>query len=123
MTHLPDISASVIPHKAQRYDTAGDYDQFDKGWWVNISELPDWRFEFVILIHELVEMALTKHRSIDWDIITKFDMNSNNNDPGSLSNAPYHKEHVFAEKIERLVAEELGIDFGEYNKILDSLEQ
>lgn len=122
MTHLPDISVSVTPHRAQRYDTAGDYDQFGKGWWVNISELPDWRFEFAILIHELVEMALTKHRGISWDTITKFDMDSGDTDPGSLPEAPYHKEHVFAEKIERLVAEELGVDLGEYNRILDSLE-
>ena len=68
--------------------------------------MPDWRHSALVVVHELVEMILTKARNIDWKDIDEFDMNGlgkDSDDPGSMPEAPYHKEHVFAEKIERML--------------------
>jgi hypothetical protein len=39
---------------------------------------------------------------------------------GDDPRAPYHKQHVFAEKIERLLATELGVDWPDYDKEVSS---
>jgi hypothetical protein len=44
-------------------------------------------------------------------------------EPGDSSEAPYHKEHVFATKIERMIADELGVDWDVYEKHLDEVLQ
>jgi hypothetical protein len=129
MKHLPAIEAWVIAHRDQKYDTAGDYWESDEGhngtWAIRLSELPDWRMEFLVLIHELIEMGLTKHRGISWDEITAFDTvgdGKDSDDPGRITTAPYHKEHMFSENIEKILAEELEVDWIDYNRALDSLE-
>lgn len=125
MDRLPNIFTQVIPHSCQVYDTAGDYEEFHKHWVVRISELRNWKFEFLVLIHELVEMALTKANGVDWKDIDEFDKNgegSQHPDPGMLPHAPYHHEHVKATYIEQKVAKMLGVDWDEYNRRLDSLE-
>ena len=122
--HLPRISIATLPHKSQNYDTAGDYMEVhgSNAWVMRVSELPDWRYEALITVHELVEMLLTKHRGIGWEKITAFDLASGHPDPGSLEDAPYHKEHMFAEKIEKMLAKELGVKWKDYNEALDALE-
>lgn len=120
---MPDqIKINFIPHAIQRYDTAGDYKEFEDSWYVFVSETEDWRYEFLVLLHELVEMALTKHRGIDWNLIDEWDMmgpGKDSDDPGAMEDAPYHKEHMQAESIERQVAEMLGVVWDEYQKALD----
>jgi hypothetical protein len=41
-------------------------------------------------------------------------------EPGDDPRAPYHKQHVFAENIERLLAAELGVDWSAYDKEVSS---
>ena len=43
-------------------------------------------------------------------------------EPGDTLQAPYHKEHMFAEKIERSVADELGVDWKEYSELTAKLD-
>jgi hypothetical protein len=109
----------------QEYDTAGDYKEFRGEWLVNISQLPDWRHEFLVALHELVEMALTRHHRVDWKDIDQFDKEGegkNHPDPGSLVNAPYHNQHKLAEQVEKRVAKMLDVDWNKYNEVLDALE-
>lgn len=122
MDHLPRISVNIRPHTSQHYDTAGDYQELKDAWVIRLSELSDWRYEGLVLVHELVEMLLTKANGVSWDDITKFDIESGHPDPGTLPEAPYHKEHVFATKIEKMLAKELGVNWKDYNNELDSLE-
>lgn len=122
MVHLPRISVNTRPHATQHYDTAGDYQALKDAWVIRVSELSDWRREGLILVHELVEMLLTKSNDVSWDDITKFDTESGHPDPGTLPEAPYHKEHMVALKIEKALAKELGIKWKDYNNELDSLE-
>jgi hypothetical protein len=122
--HLPLIIARVLPHYLQNYDTAGDYIANGTGLWsVNVSKMSDWRHEALVLIHELVEMFTTTHNGISWNAITQFDVSHPElDDPGACPQAPYHKEHMAAEVIEKQLALLLGVDWEEYNKDLDSLE-
>lgn len=118
------IDVQLIPHNHQRYDTAGDYYERFGAWQVRISDTPDWRHAALVMIHELVEMVLTKQDKISWldiDTFDRYGAGKDSDDPGSLENAPYHSQHVRAECIERQVAAWLGVDWGEYNTALDSL--
>ena len=123
MKHLPDISIETIKHEKQRYDTAGDYLQYNKYLWCfYISKMDNIDYEFLVLIHELIEWRLTQKRGIKEEDITKFDIESGSDDPGALKNAPYHKEHMFATRIEKLLAKELGVDLDKYCKSFDKLK-
>ena len=125
MDTVTDIHIAIIPHVSQRYDTAGDYIDFAGNWLVNISATADWRHSFLVMIHELVEMGLTKNDGVDWDEIDLFDISGLGKeyaDPGDLESAPYHKQHVAATMIEREVAKLLNVNWDEYNEALDSME-
>ena len=124
MKHLPIIESMIIPHKSQRYDTAGDYWITKRGnWQIRISEMkPD--YEFMVLIHELIEFYLTQKRGISEESITYFDTGegAESDDPGTMKNAPYHKEHMFSTKIEKLLCKELNIDWEKYDKSFSKLK-
>lgn len=116
------IEISTIPQAQQRYATLGDY-------WgsyetpgqqtIVVSQLGDRRMEFLIGLHEMIESFLCEERGIAEPDIMAFDMavpddSPYTDDPGHDPAAPYHKEHVFAESIERLVAQQLGVNWQEY---------
>jgi len=125
VTHLPKIHINIIAHNLQEYDTAGNYAELNNKWAMWITELPDWKYEACLLIHELVEMCLTKAHNVDWKLIDAFDINGEGKDhpdPGTLKSAPYHNEHMLATQLEKRFAKMLGVDWNEYNRVLDSLE-
>lgn len=72
-----------IPHKEQAYDTVGDYGEsftLLKGekrrrrfLWFKVSKMKDWRYEFLVVIHELVEWAFVRHAGIKISEIDAFD--------------------------------------------------
>lgn len=82
--------------------------------------------EFLIAIHELVEEYLTRKKGIKEAIIDTFDaqyeietaqgLHDDLSEPGDDLRAPYWMEHQFATYLEKLVAEELGVDWEEYCK-------
>jgi hypothetical protein len=119
LKHLPDLNVFIIPHKEQRYDTAGDYyeNEFET-WDVTISEMQNPDYEFLVLAHELIEWYLTQKRGIAEFDITKFDTilvdDCYRSDPGLSPKAPYHKEHMFSERIEKILAKELGVNWHSY---------
>jgi hypothetical protein len=112
----------MVPHNLQRYDTAGDYIDTPMGWRVFLSKLPNWRMEACLFIHEFVEMVTTRHNGISWEEIDRFDMdNPELDDPGACKKAPYHKEHMAAERIEKELCLLLGLKWEDYQKALDEL--
>lgn len=128
MKHLPQISISVISHKEQAYDTCGDYEFVDEDCLdVTISKTKA-DYEFLVMIHEMIEWYLTQKRGISIKKITAFDKSfekkrkkGNTSEPGDSKAAPYYKEHQFATSVERLVAKELKIDWSDYEKMINSL--
>ncbi len=127
MKHLPTIKIKSIPHRKQRYETCGDYYHRWGKWQFRISKINS-KYEFLILIHELVEWFLTQQRGITEEQISNFDIlfeakrsKGSFDEPGHDKKAPYHKEHVFAEKIEKQLAKELKVDWKKYDKTINKL--
>lgn len=124
------IQIETIPHDAQRYPTVGDY-WADSGGveQIRVSSMPDWRYEALVAVHELVEMVLVKQRGISEQAITEFDIGFEQareagtvrGEPGDDPRAPYQREHFFATNLERLLAAELGVDWFEYDTLVDGL--
>ena len=102
----------------------GDYGgKFPSNAWITVAKLKDWRWMFLVLVHELVEFALCCHRGIKNRDITAWDRKfealrepGNTDEPGNDPNCLYRAEHRFATRIERLVAKELAVDWKEYDK-------
>lgn len=129
------IVIETIPHAQHRYPTLGDY-------WVDADGTLQIRvssfngvvdparghlsapeaddYALLIALHELVEVSLCARRGISEESITAFDMahladdDPWADDPGHCPDAPYHREHVFAECMERLFAAELGVNWQAY---------
>lgn len=125
---MKKIVALCIPHTSQRYPTVGDYQNAHGITLFTISDMGDERYEYLVLLHELVEKILVEARGIPDSEIDAFDMvfesarlSGDDREPGWEPNAPYHREHVFAEKLERLLAAELCVDWDTYDKKVTSL--
>jgi hypothetical protein len=130
MKHLPPIDITVIPHANQRYATVGDYFKIFGNQVFQISEMKNPDYEACVLVHELVEWLLTEKRGIKEKDITKFDKmfekereqgKWEDEEPGHDPRCPYRAEHQFAEKIERLMAKELGVIWKEYDLYVNEL--
>ena len=118
-----NITIKTIPHKEQRYPTLGDY-WFDdnEDLEIRVSKLNNWMWEFLIALHELVEVALVKQRGISLKSIDDFDKafeanlpEDNEEEPGEQKDAPYKMEHLFAHSIEIQMAVAFGLDWYSYH--------
>ena len=118
------INIEVIPHDKQRYETVGDYWVDEAGTQqVRISDMGNDNYAFLVAMHELTELYLCQKRGIKEPDIMAFDeafeaarQPGNEDEPGDDPKAPYRKEHFTATTIERIIAAELGVDWGEYDK-------
>ena len=121
------IVIRTIPHAEQRYPTAGDYWWDDDGTWqIRVSDLGDWRKELLLGLHELIESGICRHKGISEQSITDFDIawekkQPRTGEPGDSPEAPYFNEHQFATSIERICSFHLGVDWVEYNAVMDAL--
>lgn len=123
---MKDIVIKTV--NEMRYPTTGDYWEEDEATQVRVRDMGNEDYEFLVALHELVEMYLTKKRGIPIADIDNFDIEYEKNrkegdksEPGNDPHAPYYKEHRFAENIERQMALELVIDWFVYNDIVDSI--
>ena len=126
---LSMINIGIIPHHEHRYETVGDY------WYpqsfrmeVRISDMQNEDYEFLVLIHELIEAHLCRKRGIEEPDIKAFDEayeakreKGDVSEPGDSIEAPYFREHAFSTFIEAQLAEELGINWEEYSNVVNSL--
>jgi hypothetical protein len=126
-----DIEIKMIPHSEQRYATCGDYVEDNDVVRFRVSELGDWKFEYLIAIHELIEYTLARTKGITVAEIDAFDrqfekdrdagLHFADEEPGFDPEAPYFREHALATKIERMLAIEMGIDWDDYTKRVNAL--
>lgn len=125
-----NISIVTIPHKQQRYPTVGDWiiDYEKKSHTIFISDLNNWRYEFCVAVHELVELFYCMHSGIRQESVDIWDMTyektrkvGDNSEPGNDPKAPYHTQHKFATFVERAVAFVLGVNWETYEKVIDTL--
>ena len=116
-----NIEIKTIPHNEQRFSTTGDYFRDGGRLRFRISELGNRKYEFLVAVHEVVERILCEARGITDREIDRFDMASDANEPGDDPSAPYHQEHVFASRIERMLARELHVDWDDYESAIEQL--
>lgn len=124
-----NILITTIPHDKQRYPTVGDWEWFGPDQLnIRVSDMGNWKYEVLVALHEAIEVLLCKDRDIKQLDVDEFDIEYEKNktegdtsEPGDHPDAPYKNEHFFATSIERLMAAELGVDWGEYEKTINSL--
>lgn len=121
------IVIESIPHSEHRYPTVGDYWRDEDGTLqIRVSDTGNVQDAVLVALHELVEVTLCENQGISEEEITAFDISTQGgpyeDDPGHCPDAPYHREHVFAECIERLVAQEMGVNWQDYEKRLLALD-
>lgn len=115
------IKAKTIPHEKQHYDTVGDYWKDKKGViQIRVSKDKREEYEWLVLIHELVEICLIKFQGVSMKEVDKFDLmvekrRGHHVEPGDEMDAPYYKQHHLVTVVERLVCHELGLNWEEYN--------
>jgi len=125
MEHLPKMTCRAIPHKEQAYDTIGDYRETDGGWTFSVSEM-NADYEFMVIVHEMIEWYLTQKRGLSEEDIAAFDKKFKEeqergehpdiDEPGDAPDCPYKNEHFFAANIERMIADKLGTDWTAYDR-------
>jgi hypothetical protein len=123
------IQLRTIPHSQQRYETVGDWQiHSDGSISIDVSDMGNEDYAFLVAIHEAVEVWLCRKRGITQDAVDAFDIAYEENrpkddtsEPGDHPDAPYQREHQFATRIERQLAEELGVPWEAYNAVVESL--
>ena len=124
------ISIKTIPHELQRYDTCGDWVWTDAGdLEITVSSTNNWKYEALVAVHELIEVLLCHDRGISQQVVDDFDMSYErdieefgyDDEPGNEKDAPYHKEHKVATKVEKILAKELKVNWKEYDDHLNNL--
>jgi hypothetical protein len=118
-----------IPHQRQAYPTVGNYVDGHGFTLITVSDVANEDYEVLVAVHELIEYLLCKKRGIKLADIDAFDMAFEDQrvkglvdgEPGDAPDAPYRKEHRFAENIERQLAYELGVDWADYERTLGAL--
>jgi hypothetical protein len=128
-----NVRIKTIPHHCQHYDTVGNYWRDTDGCGtglleIRVSRMRDRRHEFLVALHELIEAFLCEWRRISFATITRFDIEYEGRrrkgdftEPGASARAPYRREHRFAERVERIVARELEVEWGRYNRAVERL--
>ncbi len=135
------IEVKVISHSTQRYDTWADW-TFDGSGKLTIStsELPqpDWRYDYLSAIHELLEATVCRHMGITQAQVDAFDVDYEarrmrgewyaacgcriTDDPGSDKHAPYLLAHKYAESVEYGLARLLDVKSEEYDAAYIALD-
>jgi hypothetical protein len=123
------IIIQTIPHDNQRYPTVGDYWRDEQDIiQIRVSDMKNSNYEFLVALHELIEMQLCKSAGIPFKIIDNFDKDyeqlrpkNDTSEPGDSPNSPYKKQHLIATGIEKIVCAELGIDWQTYDKTVTLL--
>ena len=122
------IVIQVIPHTEQEYDTCGYYKRTDRGIGILVSNMNDWRYNLLVGLHELVEVALCEQNGIKDETIDEFDIQYEKNrkegdlsEPGNNRHCPYRRQHRTATLIEKIVSRALRVNWKEYNKVVELL--
>jgi hypothetical protein len=95
-----------------------------------VAEMENPDYEFLVVLHELIESYLLSRKGISFEVVDEYDMRFEKEQKegkrpkkavaGEQKDCPYKKEHAFATKIEKMVAKYLKVNWGQYDKYLDN---
>jgi hypothetical protein len=90
--------------------------------------MDDTRYEFLVALHELVEVKLCEWCGITQKVVDDFDMEfeknraeDDNSEPGDSPRAPYRLQHCIATGVERIVAAAMRVDWADYEASINRL--
>ena len=112
-----NINCQTIQAHAMRYNTLGDY--YTEGGVIQfrVASFGNADFEFLVFLHEAVEKQLARRMGVTEQMIDAWDLaHEDVEEPGAMDGCPYQEAHLRAEAIERVVAQDLGVDWAEYEK-------
>jgi hypothetical protein len=103
----------IVPIEYQRFTTIGDWYEDKYGnFTISISYLYDWKYEFLVLIHELTEWAICQSMGVKtqacddfdglWESEIKKGIQDINTEAGFDRRCPYRRGHVWGARMERL---------------------
>jgi hypothetical protein len=85
-----------------------------------VADMDNMDYNFLVLMHAIVEQYLCYKHKITDEQVTKFDKEHTHCDnPGEHEEAPYHSEHVIANDVESMLSVALKIDWNKYEKAID----
>jgi hypothetical protein len=139
MTGIRKITVETIPHNSQRYDTVGDWVIVGDTLTLLTSDLGDWRMSMACALHEAAEAMLCLQDGVNEPDISAFDIAYEDarqhgvaapcgcvptvdSEPGEDRHAPYRTQHAFADGIERLFANQIGVVWDEYSERVTNSE-
>jgi hypothetical protein len=106
------VVVDFISHSNQRYDTVGDW-YYDKGMLrIMVSyDHPDLQTETeqeAVVLHELIEAWLCHRAGVTQKQVDEFDFawTDGHAEPGECKAAPYHRQHMAADLMERMYLHE-----------------
>ena len=112
---------TIIKVGNPRFKQLGDWPDYNT---IIVADLPDEKYKDLIAIHEFVEATLCKHAGITAEQVDEFDSNwSYTGEPGDDPNCPYKRQHQLASAIEMLLCHELGLNWHDYNAVLNYLSE
>ncbi len=121
------ITIATIPAGLQRYETAGDWTDaathlgFSSQ--INVSRNDNWRVEACIAIHELAEMFICRHMKVTTEMVDEWDeQHTELEEPGDHPKSPYFIAHQVATDIEVHLCQALGMNWKEYDAIIQGKE-
>lgn len=85
-----------------------------------VADIGNMDYNFLVLMHALVEQYLCYKHKIKDKQVTEFDISHTHCDnPGEHDEAPYHLEHQTANDIESMLSVALGVTWEDYEKAID----
>lgn len=122
------IHVEVIPHKQQRYDTVGDWQFLGNNLHIDVSDTGSRLSNELVVVHELVEALLCRAAGIIQGAVDTFDVDYEDkrkegdvSEPGNSPAAPYYRQHVFADIVERMLARELNVNWDEHSARVEAM--
>lgn len=117
-----NLICKVIPESEMRAEVNGaDWFWDEHGdLQVRVSPMSNWRYEVLLMIHELTEAVMCMHNGVSQAAVDKFDLEYDKThtfdlDAGDDPHAPYVREHCLATAIERILCAELDVNWLSYD--------
>jgi len=90
----------TVPKEELRYPTVGDWIPEKDGGEIQVLKIGNEDYEFLVMVHELVEYYLCHRRGITDEEVCEFDKkyyeSGKEGEPGDDPQAPYWREHSIA---------------------------
>jgi hypothetical protein len=117
------IRVDFVEQSIQRYPTVGDYVECNAFVNFRITDMHNPIYSAAILLHELVEKILNDRDGIPDSDVDAWDFGEGADlpDPGLDPRAPYHRNHMIADAIERSFIALAGEDWVRYEEAIDKL--